>query len=40
MQSAFVDELIHTAIANCSVRDDVSSEVLAFLVHSNYYGHK
>jgi AcrR family transcriptional regulator len=34
MQAAFVDELITTAITNRSVRDDVSSDVLTFLVHT------
>jgi AcrR family transcriptional regulator len=34
MQDAFVDELIQTAIANRSVRDDVESSVLEFLVHA------
>ena len=33
MQSAFVDDLIQTAITNRSVRDDMPSEVLGFLVH-------
>ena len=34
MQAAFVDDLITTAITNRSVRDDVSSDVLTFLVHT------
>ncbi|NBU62967.1 MAG: TetR/AcrR family transcriptional regulator [Chloroflexia bacterium] len=34
MQSVFVDELITTAMANRSLRDDVQSDVLAFLVHT------
>ncbi len=34
MQAAFVDDLIQTAITNRSVRDDMPSEVLGFLVHT------
>jgi len=34
MQAAFVEDLIQTAIANRSIRDDIASEVLEFLVHT------
>jgi len=34
MQTAFVEDLIQTAIANRSIRDDIASEVLEFLVHT------
>jgi AcrR family transcriptional regulator len=34
MQTAFVEDLIQTAIANLSIRDDIASEVLEFLVHT------
>jgi AcrR family transcriptional regulator len=34
MQAAFVEDLIQTAIANRSIRDDIASDVLEFLVHT------
>ncbi len=34
MQTAFVEDLIQTALANRSIRDDIASEVFEFLVHT------
>jgi AcrR family transcriptional regulator len=34
MQTAFVEDLIQTAITNRSIRDDIAGEVLEFLVHT------